>query len=334
MPGMRRRTFMRLFAGAATLPAAWPLVARAQQPAMPVIGFLDSGSAAANTRKVAAFRQGLAEAGYVEGRNVAIEYRWANAQFEQLRSMADDLVRRQAAVIVAAAAGNSGLAAKAATSTIPIVIATGVDPVKFGLVASLNRPGGNITGLTYMANELSAKRLDLLHGLVPRGTTVAYLASNQQFEAEQENTSALRAAAAALGQQLVVLECRSDNDMEAALAALVQRRVGALIVGLFPLACNNRHRILEATAKHKIPAIYPDVSFAHDGGLMSYAAGRAIFRKVAVDYVGRILKGANPADLPIQRPTTFEFVINLKAAKALDLDVPPTLLATADEVIE
>ena len=206
--------------------------------------------------------------------------------------------------------------------------------MKFGLIASLNRPGGNITGLTYMANELGAKRLNLLRELVPRVTKVAYLASSQQFESEQENTSVLHAAAAALGQQIIVLECRSDRDMETALAGLVQRKVGALIVGLFPLAWNNRHKILEAAAKHKIPAIYPEVAFASDGGLMSYAAGRAIYRKVAVDYVGRILSGANPADLPIQRPTTFELVINLKAAKALDLEVPLTLLALADEVIE
>jgi putative ABC transport system substrate-binding protein len=224
---MRRRDFITLLGGASV---SWPLAGQAQQP---VIGFLDSGSFAANTRKVDAFRRGLAEAGYVENSNVVIEFRWADAQFWQLRSMADDLVRRQVAVIVAAAASSS--AAKAATSTTPIVIATGVDPVKFGLIASLNRPGGNITGLTYMANELAAKRLNLLRELVPRVTKVAYLAGSQQFESEQENTSVLHAAAAALGQQIIVLECRSDRDMETALAGLVQRKVGALIVGLFPL---------------------------------------------------------------------------------------------------
>ena len=176
--------------------------------------------------------------------------------------------------------------------------------MKLGLIASLNRPGGNITGLTYMANELAAKRLNLLRELVPGVTKVAYLAGSQQFELEQETTSVLRAAAAALGLQIIVLECRSDRDMEIALAALVQRQAEALIVGLFPLAWTNRHKILEAAAKHKIPAIYPEVAFASDGGLMSYAAGRAIYRKVAVDYVGKILGGANPADLPIQRPTT------------------------------
>jgi putative ABC transport system substrate-binding protein len=300
---------------------------------MPVIGFLDSGPLEANTRKVAAFRKGLAEAGYVEGRNVAIEFRWANAQFSQLRTMADDLVRRQVAVIVAAAAGGSALAAKAATSTIPIVIATSVDPVKLGLVASFNRPGGNVTGLTYMANELSGKRLDLLHELVPSVTRVAYLAG-QQFAAEQEDTSVLHAAAGALGRQVIVLECRSDLDIETALATVVQRQAGALIVGLFPLALSNRHGILEAAAQQKLPAIYPDVRFAHDGGLMSYAASRDLLRQAAVDYVGKILKGTKPADLPIQRPTKFEFVINLKTAKALGFEVPSTLLARADEVIE
>jgi len=326
---MRRREFITLLGGAA---AGWPLAARAQS-AMPVIGFLDSGPLEANTRKVAAFRKGLAEAGYVEGRNVAIEFRWANAQFSQLRTMADDLVRRQVAVIVAAAAGGSALAAKAATSTIPIVIATGVDPVKLGLVASFNRPGGNVTGLTYMANELSGKRLDLLHELVPSVTRVAYLAG-QQFAAEQEDTSVLHAAAGALGRQVIVLECRSDLDIETALATVVQRQAGALIVGLFPLALSNRHGILEAAAQQKLPAIYPDVRFAHDGGLMSYAASRDLLRQAAVDYVGKILKGTKPADLPIQRPTKFEFVINLKTAKALGFEVPSTLLARADEVIE
>jgi putative tryptophan/tyrosine transport system substrate-binding protein len=309
-------------------------MARAQQPTMPVIGFLDSGSLEANTRKVAAFRQGLAEAGYVEGRNAAIEFRWANAQFSQLRTMADDLVRRQVAVIVAAAAGGAALAAKAATSTIPIVIVTGVDPVRLGLVASLNRPGGNITGLTYMANELSGKRLDLLHGLVPSVTRVVYLAGSQQFASEQEDTSVLHAAAGALGRQVIVLECRSDGDMATALATVAQRQAGALIVGLFPLALINRHRILEAAAAQKLPAIYPDVRFAHDGGLMSYAASRDLLRQVAVDYVSKILKGTKPADLPIQRPIKFEFIINLKTAKALGLTVPATLLARADEVIE
>jgi ABC-type uncharacterized transport system substrate-binding protein len=327
---MKRREFISLLGGVA---AAWPLAARAQHKAVPVIGFLDSGSLEANSRKVAAFRQGLAEAGYVEGRNVAIEFRWANAQFSQLQTMADDLARRQVAVIVAAAAGGSALAAKAATSTIPIVIATSVDPVKLGLVASFNRPGGNVTGLTYMANELSGKRLDLLHELVPSVTRVAYLAG-QQFAAEQEDTSVLHAAAGALGRQVIVLECRSDLDIETALATVVQRQAGALIVGLFPLALSNRHGILEAAAQQKLPAIYPDVRFAHDGGLMSYAASRDLLRQAAVDYVGKILKGTKPADLPIQRPTKFKFVINLKTAKALGFEVPSTLLARADEVIE
>ena len=325
-----RREFILLLGGAA---AASPIAVGAQQTAMPVIGFLDSGEA--NARRESAFRQGLADAGYIEGRNVAIEFRWANAQFAQLRPMADDLVRRQVAVIVAAAAGTSGLAAKAATSTIPIVIATGVDPAKFGLVASLARPGGNVTGLAYMANELAGKRLDFLHDLVPSVTTIAYLAGGQQFASEQQDTSDLLAAAQALTRKVIVYDCRSDSDLDAALATLEQRPAGALIVGLFPLAWHNRRRIIALAARHKIPAIYPAVGFARAGGLMSYAAADSpLFRQVAVDYVGKILKGANPADLPVQRPTKFELVVNLATAKALGLSIPPALLAIADEVIE
>jgi ABC-type uncharacterized transport system substrate-binding protein len=326
---MKRREFITLLGGA----AAWPLAARAQQTAMPVIGFLDSGEA--NARRESAFREGLADAGYIEGRNVAIEFRWANAQFARLRPMADDLVRRQVAVIVAAASGASGLAAKAATPTIPIVIATGVDPVKSGLVSSLARPGGNVTGLTYMANELASKRLDFLHDVVPNVTTIAYLAGSQQFASEQEATSDLFAAAQALKRKVIVLDCRSDSDLDAALATLEQRQAGALIVGLFPLAWHNRRRIIAVAATHKIPAIYPAVGFAQAGGLMSYAAAdKLLFRQLAVDYVGKILKGVKPADLAVQRPTKFELVVNLKTARALGLTVPDTVLALADEVIE
>ncbi len=330
MSSIRRRDFITLLGGAA---AAWPIAARAQQAGMPVVGSLDSGEA--DARRAAAFRQGLADAGYIEGWNVSIEFRWANAQFTKLPALADDLVRRQVAVIVAAGAGGSGLAAKSATSTIPIVIATGVDPVKFGLVASLARPNGNVTGLTYVANELVGKRLAFLHDLVPNATTIAYLAGGQQFASEQEDTSNLFAAAQALNQKVIVLDCRSDNDLNAALATLGQRQAGGLIVGLFPLAWQNRRRIIAAAAAHKIPAIFPAVGFARAGGLMSYAAAEAtILHQVAIDYVGKILKGANPADLPIQRPTTFELVINLKTAKTLAIEVPPTLLAIANEVIE
>jgi len=325
---MRRRDFITLIGGA----AGWPLAARAQQPALPVIGFLDSGEA--NAHNVAAFRGGLADAGYIEGRNVAIEFRWANTQFAQLRSMADDLVRRQVTVIVAASAIASGLAAKAATSTIPIVIATGGDPVKFGLVASLNQPGGNVTGLTYMANELASKQLDFLHKLVPSATTIVYLAGRQQF-ASEEDTGNLLAAAQALERKVIVLECRSDSDLDAALASLEQRRAEALIVSLFPLAWTNRRRIIALAARHKIPAIYASDGFARAGGLMSYSAAHsAVLRQVAADYVGKILKGARPADLPVQRPTKFELIVNRLTAKALGIDIPPTLLALADEVIE
>ena len=326
---MRRREFITLLGGTA---AAWPLAARAQQQAMPVVGFLDSGSPEASTRHVVGLRQGLADAGYTEGRNVAIEFRWANTQFEQLRAMADDLVRRQVAVIVAVAA--SPLAAKSATSTIPIVIATGVDPVKVGLVASLNRPGGNVTGLTYLANELAAKQIQFLQELVPSVTTVAYLTGGQQFTSVREDTRSLVAEAHALGRKLIVLECRNDRELDAALLTLAGRPAEVLLVSLFPLAWNHRHKIVALAAEHKIPAIYPGIAFVEAGGLMSYAAGGRFLRQVATDYVGKILKGAKPADLPIQLPTKFELAINLKTAKALGIEVPPVLLATADEVIE
>jgi putative ABC transport system substrate-binding protein len=328
MLGMRRRKFITLLGGA----AAWPLAARAQQ-AMPVIGFLDPGTFEANALGVVRFRQGLAEAGFVEGRNVAIEFRWANTQTGRLRALADDLVGRRVAVIVATGAVVSALAAKAATATIPIVIATGSDPVKYGLVASLARPGGNITGVTYLANELEGKRLDLLRELVPSAKFFAYLVGNQQSKTSQEQTSELLAAAGALGRQVIVLECRSDRDFEVAFATLVERHAEALIVGLFPLAFNNRDKIVALAARHKIPAVYPFAAFAYDGGLVSYSAG-GVARQVAFDYVGRILKGAKPADLPVQRPTKFELIINLKTANVLGLEIPPTLLTRADEVIE
>jgi len=338
---MRRLAFITLLVSGAAV--AWPPPVSGQQAPMPVVGVLSSQSQDSEAAVLAAWHQALNETGYVGGRNVALEYRFADGHAERLPMLATDLVRRQVTVLMANTTPPS-FAAKAATETIPIVFVTGVDPVEVGLVASFNRPGANVTGVTFLSNKLVAKRLELLAALVSGAAPIGMLAHtrnpntasdvSQQFESEQENTSVLHAAAAALGQQIIVLECRSDRDMETALAALVQRKVGALIVGLFPLAWNNRHKILEAAAKHRIPAIYPEAAFVSDGGLMSYAAGRAIYRKVAVDYVGKILSGANPADLPIQRPTTFELVINLKAAKALDLEVPLTLLAIADEVIE
>jgi putative ABC transport system substrate-binding protein len=325
---LKRREFISLLGGAT---AAWPLAARAQPPKMPVIGFLDPGSPEKN--RVDGFRLALADAGYVDGRNVAIEFRWANAQFARLPALAQDLVERRVAVIVASGGVGAALAAKAATSTVPIVFVGGADPVRYGLVASLNRPGGNITGVTVIHNELAGKRLSLLAALVPQGTTVAYLVDDQHFKREAELTSDLLAAARGLGLQVIVLECLSSSDFESAFATLVERRVGALLVSAFTLAFTNRDKILALAAHHQIPAMYPQPQYAYEGGLMSYFAA-VTQRQVVVDYVAPILKGAKPADLPIRQPTTFHLVINFKTAKALGLTIPPTLLAIADEVIE
>jgi putative ABC transport system substrate-binding protein len=330
---IRRREFIAgLGAGASS--SLWPLSARAQQPGIPVIGFLDPTSPETIGNGILSeFRSGLREAGYIDGQNVAIEFRWANGRFPELRQLAADLVRLQVAVIVASGASDSPLAAKAATSTIPIVMAGGADPVKYGLVASLNRPGGNITGMTFILNQLAGKRLDLLLKVVPEATTIGYLVADQANEARQGETGELLAAARALGRQIVVLECRAVSDFETAFVTMIERHVRALVVSAFPLAFNNRIKILTLAAHHKIPAIYPQNQYVYSGGLMSYSAVGA-FRQVAVRYVAPILKGAQPADLPIEQPTNFKLIINLKAAKALDLMVPPDLVAIADEVIE
>jgi putative ABC transport system substrate-binding protein len=326
---MRRRDFI---AGVGSA-AAWPLPARAQQPGIiPVIGFLDPTSPDASPLGVVLFRRSLEEAGYVEGRNITIEYRWAEGQFDQLPRLAADLVGRRVAVIVASGGVAAALAAKAATSTIPIVFAGGADPVKYGLVASLNRPGGNITGVTSILNELAGKRLELLRELVPQATTVGYLVDNQT-ETPHVLTSDLLAAARALGLHVIVLECRSDSDFEAAFATLVQRQPSALVVSAFPLAFNNRTKILALAARHKIPAIYPQFEYGRAGGLMSYA-GLSPLRQAGFYYVPQILKGAKPADLPVQQPTKFRLLINAKTAEALGLAIPRKLLVIADEVIE
>jgi putative ABC transport system substrate-binding protein len=329
---MRRREFITLLGGAV---AAWPLAARAQQPAMPVIGFFDWGSPEPSARDVAAFRQGLAEAGYVEGQNLSIEYRWAEGQYDRLPLLAADLVRRQVAVIAARGSIGMAIAAAKATSTIPIVVVAGGNPVEYGLAASLNRPGSNVTGVTFISTELAGKRLDLLHEMVPQATTVAYLSGGPGFLRFDNEASSVIGAAGALGRQVIVVEARSDGDIEAAFANLVQRQAGALIVGVVPHFTYNSNKIVALAARHKIPAMYPFPVYAFDGGLMSYGADvLGTLRQVGRDYVSKILKGAKPSDLPIQRPNKFELVINLKTAKALDLDVPSTLLALADKVIE
>jgi putative tryptophan/tyrosine transport system substrate-binding protein len=327
---MKRRDFIMLLAGAA---AARPLAALAQQQATLVIGFLGDGRPARPLMN--AFREGLAQAGYIDGRNVKIEYRWANDQEEQLPNLAAEIVGLRAAVIVAFGSAATAFAAKQATSTIPIVIAGGIDPVTYGLVTSLNRPGGNITGLTWILAELSGKRFDLLCEMVPEATRIAYLSGGSRRLAFAEETANIRAAARALGRQIIVLEASRDDDIEAAFATLVQRGAEALFVGIAPFLLYNSDRILANAALHRIPAIYYSRLWALRGGLMSYGADVLdLFRQVGVDYVARILKGANPADLPVHQPTKFELVINLKTAKALGLEVPPSLLARADEVIE
>jgi ABC-type uncharacterized transport system substrate-binding protein len=329
---MKRREFITLLGGTVI---AWPLAAQAQQTVMPVIGFLHAGSLAVNSRTVAAFHEGLADAGYVEGRNVAIEIRWANNQLDQLPALVADLVGLRPAVIVAAGALRSALEAKKATSTIPIVLAgAAFDPIKEGFVASLNRPGGNVTGLIILNTELIGKRFELLSRMVPQATRVAFLAGPSNSLLFEEETSEVRQAAQALSREIIVLEGRSDFEFETAFHTLVQRGAGALLVGVFPWLNERRHKIMTLAAHHKIPAMYPFSAFAFEGGLMSYGVGRSVFREVGFHYVGQILKGAKPNDLPVQQPTKLELVINLKTARTLGLEVPDKLLAIADQVIE
>jgi len=324
---MRRRDFIALIGGA----AAWPLAARAQQAAMPVIGFVRSESLADATNLVTAFRQGLKEAGFVEGQNVTVEYRSGEGQRERLQSVVAELIRRP----VTAIAGNSVamLAAKAATTTIPVVFASGGDPVQQGLVASLNRPGGNVTGIVFLSGTLGTKRLELLRQIAPQATAIGMLANPNTTETETERTD-VQAAAQAIGMQLIVADVSSDRDIEPALAALVQRGVGALLVGAGGFMTSHRERIVALATRHALPAMYGLREFVAAGGLMSYGTSITdAFRQVGV-YTGRILKGEKPADLPVMQSTKFELVLNLKTAKTLGLAIPPSLLALADEVIE
>jgi len=325
---IRRREFITLLGGA----AAWPLAARAQQ-AMPVVGYLATGRPETNARFVAAFRKGLSETGYVEGRNVAIEYRWAHEDYDRLPELASDLVRRGMSVIAATGGSLTVRAAKAASAKIPIVFGTGDDPVQAGFVSSLNRPGGNLTGVVTMNVELAAKRLGLLRELLPTATRFAVFLNPNNPAASSATREAL-ADTSVTGGQIEFLTVSTTSDLNAAFASLVQKRTEALLITPDTLFVSRRVQLLTLAARHAVPTIYPSREFAEAGGLMSYGSSFTDMFRQAGAYTGRILQGAIPADLPVMRATTFEFIVNLQTAKALDIDVPPTLLARADEVIE
>jgi putative ABC transport system substrate-binding protein len=326
---MRRREFITLVGGAAV--AAWPLAARAQQPAMPVIGYLNSQEAAASSYQVAAFRQGLNEAGFVEGRNVAIEFRWADDQLDRLPALAADLVRRRAAVIVTSNATTP--AAKAATSTIPIVFASGGDPVEAGLVTNLNRPGGNTTGVSFTASPLNPKRLELLHELVPKPAVIGLLWDPNGRDVEAR-LSDMEAAARALGRQILIVKAGTESEIHAAFATMVEAGAGALFVGAGAFHYSHRRQLAALAARHALPASFSLREYVVAGGLMSYGTRDTdAFRRGGL-YVGRILKGEKPGEMPVELPTRYELIFNLATAKALRLKIPPKLLALADEVIE
>jgi putative ABC transport system substrate-binding protein len=326
---MKRREFITLLGGAA---AAWPLAARAQQQAAtPLVAFLNSGSPDGYAPMVAAFRQGLKEAGFVEGQNVTVEYRWADGQYDRVPLMALELVGRQVAVIVANTPGV--LAIKTAITTIPIVFTTTTDPVQIGLVASLNRPGGNVTGVTSLGVEVAPKLMELAHELVPAATIIALLANPTSYNAEN-NTRDLQAAARTLGLQLHVLHVSTERDFDTAFATLVQLRAGALVIGNDAFFVSRIEQLAVLALRHAVPTIHQDRAFVAAGGLMSYGGRFTDSYRLAGNYTGRILKGEKPADLPVQQATKIELIINMKTAKALGLTFPLTILGRADEVIE
>jgi ABC-type uncharacterized transport system substrate-binding protein len=326
---MNRRTFITLVGAGA---AAWPLAARAQPPRMPVVGVLHSGSAEKSF--VVPFLQGLAEAGYVKGQNVAFEYRWAEGRYDRLPELAADLVRHRVSVIAVPASTPASLAAKATTTTIPIVFSVGDDPIRLGLVASLARPGGNATGVNFFIAELAAKRLGLLHELVPGATRVAVLVNPTDAIRTESNVRDVEAAARALGLQIHVFNASTVGEIDATFTAIVRERFDALFVVPDAFFANRRVQLATLAARHAIPTAHAQRDFVEVGGLMSYGTNLADARRQVGIYTGRVLKGEKPADLPVLQPTQFELVINVTTAKALSLEVPPTLLARADEVIE
>ena len=326
---MRRRDFIAAIAGT----VAQPLGARAQQAPMPVIGFLGVGSAQSDASRVAAVRQSLIEAGYVEGRNVAFEYRGAEDHYERLLALAAELVRREVTVIVSIGGITSTVAAKSATTAIPIVFEIGGDPINLGLVASLNRPGSNITGVTFLVATLTAKQFEVLHETVPKAGLVGFLLNPTIADAETQTKDA-RAAAASVGQKLLVVQAHTDSELQAAFVTLVQQSVGALVVGADPFFLTRRDKIVELAARQKLPTIYFLREFVSAGGLMSYGTSITEAFRIVGLYVSRILKGERPAELPVQQTTKVELVVNLKAAEALGVTIPLPILNRADEVIE
>jgi putative ABC transport system substrate-binding protein len=330
MLDIRRRQLITLLGGAAV---AWPLVARAQQPAMPVIGYLHVGSSAESRDRIAAFHRGLKELGFVEGRDVAIEYRWADNQFERLPELAADLIKRGVAVIAAPAGADTTRVLEGLTTTIPIVFSTGVDPVETGLVRSLNQPGGNATGIADLAVGVVGKRLGLLHELLPRAERFALLVT-PGIRSGESTIAEVKSAAVAIGRQIDVLSATTNLDIDAAFASLAQKRADALLVAPQVLFSTRRVQLVTLAARHAVPTMYYQREYVEAGGLMSYGSSIIDRERQLGVYTGRILKGEKPADLPILRAVKFEFVINLQTAKTIGLDVPATLLARADEVIE
>jgi putative ABC transport system substrate-binding protein len=328
---MQRREFITLLGGAV---ATWPIAARAQQPAMPVVGFINGGSDDASARSTAAFRKGLNETGYVEGQNVTVEYHWLEGQSDRLPALMADLIRRQVAVIATPATPLAALAAKAATATIPIVFGVPQDPAQLGLVANLARPGGNVTGINYFSSEVVAKRLRLLHDLVPKAVRIAVIVNPANAVVAEPTLREVHEAAPTIGLQIQILNATTIGEIDAAFATLAKERPDALFVGGDAFFYSRRGQFATLTARDKIPAAFGNRDAVTVGGLMSYGTDIAdMFRQVGV-YVGRILKGAKPADLPVLQATKFEFVINLQTARALGIEVPPGVLSIADEVIE